>query len=221
MVAALFSFKDQPGLKASPSHSQEVVSPAFCLFVLWFWFGVFFEAGSCPQPREAVCCTHGGRKGTATFPSPDWPGLAVKGGQLGWEGARALINKRSKIVGFINYSKTKAKPLTCRGKASFLICCSSIISAALILTLKAEIPMLVLTPKHKYRWKTTKHKFKMTDPQEGHISNLWSDYFVSLFLRPILYCFRHGQTDNYNHWPKMFAAQGTKQEDGEQDTAYH
>lgn len=35
-----------------------------------------------------------------------------------------------------------------------------------------------------------------------------------IFLITMLYFFRHCQTDNYNHQPKMAAAQETKQEDG-------
>lgn len=43
----LHLLKDQPGLKVSPSHSQEEEVPpgVFCLFVLWFWFGVSLKQG--------------------------------------------------------------------------------------------------------------------------------------------------------------------------------
>lgn len=132
----LHPLKDQPGLKVRPGHSQEEeVSPGFCLSVLWFWFGVFLKQNL----KKSCLLLTGWEEGSSHFSLPKPSRFTVQAGQVGWKGARTLTNNRSQIAGFINYSKTKAKPLMCIGKASFLICCSSITSVGLILTLKAEI----------------------------------------------------------------------------------
>lgn len=85
MGAALFSFKDQPGLKVSPSHSQEEeVSLGFCLFVLWFWFGVFLRQDPVLS-QEKLSAAHrvGGREQPLLPPHTD-QGLQQREGS--WAG---------------------------------------------------------------------------------------------------------------------------------------
>lgn len=111
-VVALFSFissrinQGSKSVLVIPERKKSHLGFFVCGFGLgFFWSKVLFSA------RE-TCFTQGGaggRKGTATFPSPYWPGFTVKGGQLGWKGSRTLTNYRFQRAVFINYSKTKAK----------------------------------------------------------------------------------------------------------------
>lgn len=86
----LHLLKDQPGLKVSPGHSQEEeASPGFvCLFcgfgLGFFWSRVLFSA-------KESCLLHTGwcwwEEGNSHFPCPKWPGVTVKGGEVGWNWA--------------------------------------------------------------------------------------------------------------------------------------